>query len=417
MSGNLYANPNFIAADPRLYPDYTTAEYAAVDPVIGATFGTGVPFVGRIDAGATNAMPQSRLFDATGKNIGLESLAPQKLDITVGQIVPFFFVLDVKGQTNAATGVVTINATWDGFTRSAQDFGYDTTKGILAAFVDMREKGTVDKGAVAKVDQVVWNKVIDPQKGDYIDAQIQVSGLDKDDYIVVEVWVALDENLPAGKVNSVVQAQMESARTGPIGGTGTKINNGTQTIPLKTDDALPKVTDLFITKSDNQERQPEDAERGARPGSRGLSRRDGHLLHRGHEQVEGDGLRRQDHRRARSPHDLRLGGRHQHRSERRVRRDNGPRDLERGHARAGRDRAGAGHRQRPPHRGAWAGPGLQHPDRQHRARHDGDEGDQPRRQRQYRDHGGQGHATAGRAASRPLGREERQRHDVALPDR
>ncbi len=164
-------------------------------------------------------------------------------DMVLGQIVPFEIEIKVNGEISPEGGVIRFLAGWETMTTSGDGFGYDPAYGVYCAFVDTGDAFSDDPQNDASVDWYSDNLV-----GTEIQGEFQVSGLDDDDEIVVEVWLVLMDELP-DKATGNVQARMIAAETGAS--EPDTINLGNQTIPLlRVGSFLTASADLSITKVD-----------------------------------------------------------------------------------------------------------------------------------------------------------------------
>jgi hypothetical protein len=177
--------------------------------------------------------------------------------MTLGQVVPFQMVISVNGDTQPENGTITFTVAWDTKTGAGSDFGFDPTvtgdvfgegTGIRTAFVDIGDSGTSDSGDPAYVDSYVAT-IVDAgdDKTERIVGTFQVSGLDSGDRVVVEIWVALKEQLPA-KVSGNVGTGLVSAET--VADPPDEIGGGVQNVPLLQPGNIPTTqVDVVVTKS------------------------------------------------------------------------------------------------------------------------------------------------------------------------
>jgi hypothetical protein len=169
------------------------------------------------------------------------SLAPA--DMALGQIVPFEIIIDVGGSTSPENGVIQFTSGWNTKTTSNDDFGYDKNFGVYCAFIDQGDSYYLDPVNKASVDWVSSTLV-----GDEIQGQFQISGLDDQDHIVLEVWMVLDSIIPQNATGNV-QSRMISAFT--VADPQDTIQTGNQTIPLnKIGEFYRATADLQISKID-----------------------------------------------------------------------------------------------------------------------------------------------------------------------
>lgn len=176
----------------------------------------------------------------SGADVRVESLAPE--DMALGQIVPFEIRIDVDGDTSPEDGAITFAAGWNIDTTSNDDFGYDEDFGVRCAFVDRGDGAHVDPDGEATVGGFTWTVV-----GDEIQGSFDVTGLDDGDVVVVEVWLVLEDTIPAG-VTGNVQSRLISAATAD----GDTINTGNQTVPLlRVQEFFTADADVSVAKSDS----------------------------------------------------------------------------------------------------------------------------------------------------------------------
>ena len=154
----------------------------------------------------------------------VESLEPR--DSNLGQIIAFEMKIDVGDSTSPENGVIQISNFWDTVTTSNDNYGYAPVYGLYAAFVDTSDSELVDpknNASVAVVDRGL--------NDDTIESTIEVSGLDSDDEIIVELWVVL-KSIVSSNASGNVQSYVIGANIGTIANNSTRINVGKQTIPL-----------------------------------------------------------------------------------------------------------------------------------------------------------------------------------------
>lgn len=229
------------AADPAenrgpYLPTYPKWEPSDVThPVIGRQ---NDPLPDAVAYGPTNA---SSDFDA------VESLMPKNL--ALGQIVPFEAIISVSGSTAPENGTIVFNAEWLTKTTNGGDFGFDPNYGVIGAFVDYGDAGTIDPGGNAMVSSLDWSIVNTGTSNEAIVGEITVTGLDDGDTVVVELWVVLKKDIP-DKVNGNIQTSLEEAYTSDAA--LDIINTGNQTVPLlQAGDFFTDDADLSIIKSDS----------------------------------------------------------------------------------------------------------------------------------------------------------------------
>jgi uncharacterized repeat protein (TIGR01451 family) len=238
---------NLLPATPVVQPAFAVGgaysiHFAAADPSI---YIPPIPFPplaapsGR--GNGDTSIPNAYYIDpVTSTAVKVESLAPR--DMALGQIVPFEILITVSGSTSPENGQITFVAGWDTTTTSSGAFGYDPSYGVIAAFVDTGDGGTIDPGANATVASADWTVV-----GTEIQGTMEISGLDDGDSVVVEVWVVLKDSIPAGTTGNV-QSRLISAQTSQ----GDTINTGNQTVPLlRVQEFFTSDADLSVVKSDS----------------------------------------------------------------------------------------------------------------------------------------------------------------------
>jgi uncharacterized repeat protein (TIGR01451 family) len=228
MAGGDYTI-NFAAADPGEY----------IPPI---PFPANVTPIGNRGDGDTQIPNAYFKSPTTGTDVRVESLAPE--DMALGQVVPFEIKLSVNGNTTPENGVITFKAGWNINTTSNDDFGYDESLGVIAAFVDTGDGAHFDPEGDATVDNFNWSVV-----GDEIVGTFNISGLDDDDVVVIEPWLVLEDTIPEGSTGNV-QSRLISAETGAD--PSDTINTGNQTVPLlRVQEFFSANADLSITKTDN----------------------------------------------------------------------------------------------------------------------------------------------------------------------
>jgi hypothetical protein len=204
--GGLYS-VTFAVADPTLYAHVLPSSFhrepmkrVTKDPIPGADY--------------------ELLVNNTPTVVGLTSLPSSKTpEFTVGQIVPFFFVVSMNSSTSLKNTTVTITADWATTTSSGGSFGYDPAFGVLAAFVDAGDLATV--GGSKASATVTWS-VVNQQ----IQGVFTVTGISSGSTVVVDAWLVLDASLNGAKDN--VAAKLVSATAQD----GSSITNSAQTITL-----------------------------------------------------------------------------------------------------------------------------------------------------------------------------------------
>ncbi|MBP1920999.1 hypothetical protein, partial [Youngiibacter multivorans] len=164
-----------------------------------------------------------------------ESLAPE--DLVLGQIVPFEAYVTVNGSTAPENGIITMEMFWSTKTTSGSDFGYDGNYMVYAAFVDITH--STDPAGNASVTSIV-NKL---NTADFTSI-ITVEGLDNGDVISVEIWVVLQEDLPAK-----IAGNNDSSFVSAVTASGEVITKSAQTVPLLKPSDFLAYGSLQINKS------------------------------------------------------------------------------------------------------------------------------------------------------------------------
>lgn len=179
----------------------------------------------------------------------VESLEPA--DMELGTVVPYEVKISVNGSTSPENGIINFTAFWLTKTTSGDDFGFDPNYKVLAAFVDYGDAASHDPGGNARVDSFSSTVEKEGTSNEQIQGNIQVSGLDNGDTVIVEIWVALKSAIPQ-KSTGNVQSGFISAATGPIGAAGDTITGGQETIPLnKVGEFFSAKTEVGIVKTDS----------------------------------------------------------------------------------------------------------------------------------------------------------------------
>lgn len=236
---------------------YTLKWYAADPDVNRAPY---LPTYHKVLPGALAPYPVDRANDPLKDAVAygptatsldaVTSVSPKSM--ALGQVVPFELEIKVSGSTTPENGVITISPDWLAKTTSGGDFGFDPVSyGLIAAFVDYGDVGSVDPLGNATVSRFSWSRAGAGTNNDRVVGNITVTGLDNGDTIIVELWVVLKSSIPSG-VSGNVQTSLVSANTGPTLGGGSTINTGNQTVPLlRANDFFSAQADLSLTKSDN----------------------------------------------------------------------------------------------------------------------------------------------------------------------
>jgi uncharacterized repeat protein (TIGR01451 family) len=238
------------ASDPAVGRAPYLPTYGKLSPEEYLNLGNTYP-EGRADLTVSNPLDNAVAYGATFSSNNLDavtSLAPKNM--ALGQIVPFQMAISVTGSTAPENGVITFTNEWLAKTTSGGNFGFDTNYKVIAAFVDTGDAGTKDAGAQATVDQFSSTVVGVGTNNEAIRGTFQVSGLDNGDNVIVEIWVVLDNTIPAN-VTGNVQTSLVNAHTGAASVIGSTISTGNQTVPLlKVQDFFSSSADLSVIKSD-----------------------------------------------------------------------------------------------------------------------------------------------------------------------
>jgi hypothetical protein len=153
---------------------------------------------------ATNPLANSVAYasPATSSNLdAVASLAPK--DMALGQIVPFQVEITVNGSTTPENGVIQFTPYWLTKTTNGADFGFDPNYRVIAAFVDAADPGTTDPGNNATVTSFTSSIAFAGTSNEQIQSNIQLSGLNTGDKVIVEIWVVLKDTIPAGSQGNV----------------------------------------------------------------------------------------------------------------------------------------------------------------------------------------------------------------------
>ena len=220
--------------------DYTILHKAA-DP---SDYIPPIPYPGLVSLPTDGRDNGSTLIEHADFATGVPSLNPENM--ALGQIVPFEFEITVGAGAVAGDLPICFVYLWG--TTSSTEFGYDESKGILAAFVDTSETTTDNEGegtlGLATVVSLDWD--YNDSYTDYITATICVDGLDPGDQVVVEVWPVLD-SVVDGQMGSNVDSRGVEAYTGDEA----SITYGANAIVLNQVGGFESVSiDLSVTKSD-----------------------------------------------------------------------------------------------------------------------------------------------------------------------
>ena len=212
---------DFFAADPNRYANLTASDYLKAHGAF--------PAAGRLDGSLAAYLP--------GSEADLRSLAPQKDNPAVGQIVVWDVVVSVAEKSGLKDGTATNRLDFGTMTVAGADYGFDTTagRGVVAAYVDTSAQHHADAGATATVTGLHWTApALAAGSTDWLQGDITLGGLDAGDQVTLELWTVLRDG-DAGKFTGVVQSRIDSAWMAD----GTVIDVGTQTIPLKLQGADP----------------------------------------------------------------------------------------------------------------------------------------------------------------------------------
>ena len=234
-------NIKWSAADPAVNTGTYQPTYEKIQP---SDTSWPVIMMGRQSDPLMHAVAYGPAYTSSNYD-AVQSLMPKNL--ALGQVVPFILEIKVTGSTEPENGVIFIEPYWNTMTTSGSDFGFDPNYGVIAAFVDIGDVGTIDPGENATVTEVSHVISSPGTKNESIEGKIKVEGLDDGDNLIVEVWVVLKKSL-ADKVTGNVQTGLIKASTAD-GGT---INVGNQTVPLlQSGSFFTEKADLSIVKSDS----------------------------------------------------------------------------------------------------------------------------------------------------------------------
>ncbi|MDI9394256.1 MAG: DUF11 domain-containing protein, partial [Euryarchaeota archaeon] len=185
------------------------------------------------------------VYDPTRPSLdAVTSLTPENM--ALGQVVPYQMLITVIGSTAPENGVISFTTSFDTHTTGGSNFGFDPMYMVYAAFVDTADAGTYDPLNNAKVDSFT-SILTGSGSSQKIQGTFIVSGLNDGDSVVVEIWVVLKSNIPAGTSGNV-QTRVLSAQTA----TGDSINVGGQTVPLlRVGDFFSSKADVSVVKTDS----------------------------------------------------------------------------------------------------------------------------------------------------------------------
>lgn len=231
------------AADPQINHAPYLPTYAKLGPAALWPYPVGRASDSHPDAVAYGGSFAAPVSDA------VESLMPK--DLALGQVVPFEIVITANGDTSPENGNIAFTGEWLAKVTNGEDFGFDPTLGLIAAFVDYGDFGTIDPLNNATVIGFSWNRQGQGTNNDRTVATVNVGGLNNGDRVVVECWVVLKSTIAAG-IGGNVQTTLAAANTVVAGGTNKAINTGNQTGPLlQAGDFFNSQIDPSITKSDS----------------------------------------------------------------------------------------------------------------------------------------------------------------------
>src|SRR5436190_560172 len=242
-SGGSYSLKMF-AADPAVNHAPNLPTYTKVPP--GAL---ACPTPSGGTGRASDPMPNAVLGNPLD---AVTSLAPR--DMALGQIVPFEVEIKGSGSTSPEGGKIQIVGQWSTKTESRFDFGYDPSFGVYCAFIDTADSDNVSLAPTTKVDSFSSRTIEVPGRDQQIEGSINVSGLSNGETAVLEIWVVLKNTLPPnakGNVHGTLQNATTCVTQNPCTG-GTRINTGTQTVPLLRVKEFRTVTaDVSVQKRDD----------------------------------------------------------------------------------------------------------------------------------------------------------------------
>ncbi|UCH87013.1 MAG: thrombospondin type 3 repeat-containing protein, partial [Dehalococcoidia bacterium] len=217
---------------------YTVEVYASPwggpgssDPLLASTTFTDAPYyvvsyrAADPDTYSTHFPPAPPDIPGEDYSTSVTSLSPQ--EVVLAQIVVFYIKLETTSKAPSSQAI-SYEVQWCTTTTNGSDFGYDESYGVLHAFVDTDDSHYL--GDLGESLSYSWS--IDPDgcgAGEAaIVGQFEVSDVDRYEEVVTEMWLVLEDQLPAGAAGNV-QSQPLGAREE---GTGRNIPVGTQTIPL-----------------------------------------------------------------------------------------------------------------------------------------------------------------------------------------
>jgi len=170
---------------------------------------------------------------------GISSLAPGHM--ALGQIVPYELRVKVSGDTRPENGIIKTKLNFATETTSSSNFGFDAAYKVYCAFIDISDSAQENLDGN---ESVSFTTSILPSRD--IQGEFTIFGLDTGDTAILEIWLVLDKEIPAGTSGNVAG---KSDSTETI--LGDKISVGTQTIPLlKTQDFFISEADIKVQKMD-----------------------------------------------------------------------------------------------------------------------------------------------------------------------
>ena len=231
-----YANPDLAAADPELNKGPYNPTYQKLPPsLLVCPVPPGGP--GRADDPLTDAV-------FGNPKDAVESLTPAGM--ALGQVVPYEFTIDAK--SSAPGEDITVVVSWEtNCTGGTNIFGFDPYYGVYCAFIDEGDtRNTENASGVNATVNWTW-QFVDASPRDYIEGTFNISGLEADETIVLEMWVVLKTELDGS--TGVVQVSVKDAYV--TADPTDKITVGAQKVPLNRIKDFESVdADLSILKSD-----------------------------------------------------------------------------------------------------------------------------------------------------------------------
>lgn len=222
----------FSAANPLSYDHLLPGQLACPNHPNGVAFNPLNPPENSPTDDARFGNPKDSVTSLSGK------------DVSLGQIVPF----EVKVCRNTLTanqdpehGAIQFDAAWKIRTTSNDLFGYDGALKVLCAFIDPSDSASTNldgNETLSFSSQLSGNDII---------GNFQIGGLEQDDCAIVEIWVALLSNIPAGSTGTV-QSRLSVAST--LAPNPEPINVGQQTVPLNVLPFFTRHADIKVQKQD-----------------------------------------------------------------------------------------------------------------------------------------------------------------------